>query len=304
MKAMLKISLALVVVLSFGPAGFQGTAAMAGPAGGGGDSWSGSGGYPDTAGGFHYEGDGGGYFSSPGGWHHAFHRYSGGGYAGQYFGGSYAAGRYPGGVYASQSVRWVQPGQTYSYASARSLKTGDRATVAAPTADMKVGDRVVESVPAGTPVTVLAVQGPWIGVNVERNGQQASGWILMSDLSSNTNTSSASTATCAVNRIDGLPWGPSPVWSTVVSAEQRKRNFGADWSPVRRGGVPRRSCKSSCGTSAFRPRWATTLTWMLTRWPTSFGRTTVRQTGKLRPPATLPVTFAQNRPKTKKAPQS
>jgi hypothetical protein len=50
--------------------------------------------------------------------------------------------------------------------------------VAKATSELKIGDRVIASLPKGTRFTVVAVQGGWIGANVEQNGQKLSGWLF------------------------------------------------------------------------------------------------------------------------------
>ena len=62
------------------------------------------------------------------------------------------------------------------------FKAGDTAVVAKAAAELKVGNRVVASVPQGTQFKVLAVQGTWIGASVEQKGQKFSGWIANADL--------------------------------------------------------------------------------------------------------------------------
>jgi hypothetical protein len=72
--------------------------------------------------------------------------------------------------------------RAYSYEPAPSLKAGDKAVVAKDKSEMKIGDRAVATVPQGTQFTVVAVQGTWIGANVEQNGQKFSGWLASADL--------------------------------------------------------------------------------------------------------------------------
>jgi homogentisate 1,2-dioxygenase len=81
----------------------------------------------------------------------------------------------------------AQTRQSYSYEPALVLKAGDRA-VLAKAGELRVGTSVLASLPQGTRITVVAVQGNWIGTNVEQNGQKLSGWIANTDLANNSVT--------------------------------------------------------------------------------------------------------------------
>lgn len=76
--------------------------------------------------------------------------------------------------------------RAYSYEpAAPAFNVGDTIVVTAAGANLKIGDRVIATVPRGQRITVSSVQGPWVGTNIERNGQQIGGWILASDLVAN-----------------------------------------------------------------------------------------------------------------------
>ncbi len=72
--------------------------------------------------------------------------------------------------------------RAYSFEPAPAFKTGDAVVVAKTTSELKVGNQVLATLPKGTRISVLAVQGGWIGAKVEQNGQKVSGWLLGSDL--------------------------------------------------------------------------------------------------------------------------
>jgi hypothetical protein len=83
----------------------------------------------------------------------------------------------------SNSVpRQVVSRRAYSYEPSPVFKAGDTVVVAKATSELKIGDRVITKLPKGTRFTVVAVQGGWIGANVEQNGQKLSGWLLYCDL--------------------------------------------------------------------------------------------------------------------------
>lgn len=84
-------------------------------------------------------------------------------------------------VQSDSSVN-TQSYRAYSYEPAPALKAGDTAVVTKAKAEVKVGDRVVATVPKGTQFTVVAVQETWIGATVDQNGQKVSGWIASADL--------------------------------------------------------------------------------------------------------------------------
>jgi len=63
-----------------------------------------------------------------------------------------------------------------------SFKVGDTIVVTAANVPLKVGDRVVVTVPQGQRLTVSSVQGPWVGTNIQQNGQAIGGWVLASEL--------------------------------------------------------------------------------------------------------------------------
>jgi hypothetical protein len=63
-----------------------------------------------------------------------------------------------------------------------SFKVGDMVLVGKSKCELKLGETVVGNVSRGTRVTVLAVQGNWIGAKVDQNGKQLSGWITDGDL--------------------------------------------------------------------------------------------------------------------------
>ncbi len=93
------------------------------------------------------------------------------------------------GVARTYTVRpEVESRRAYSYepAAAASFKAGDTITVTAAEVQMKVGDRVVATVPQGLRITVSSVEGAWVGANIEQNGKQVGGWILASDLAVST----------------------------------------------------------------------------------------------------------------------
>jgi hypothetical protein len=72
--------------------------------------------------------------------------------------------------------------RAYSYEPA-SLQAGDTAVVAKANAEVKLGDRVLATLPQGTQFKVLQTQGTWVGAAVEQNGQKITGWIAGADLS-------------------------------------------------------------------------------------------------------------------------
>lgn len=85
------------------------------------------------------------------------------------------------------SVYWQQPyvaaRQAFSYepAAPAAFKVGD--TIVAPAAvPLKVGDKVVATVPQGQRITVSNVEGPWVGTSIEQNGQTIGGWVLAREL--------------------------------------------------------------------------------------------------------------------------
>jgi len=65
---------------------------------------------------------------------------------------------------------------------ATSFKVGDVALVGKPKCQMKLGETVIGNVSQGTHITVLAVQGNWIGAKVDQSGKRLSGWITAGDL--------------------------------------------------------------------------------------------------------------------------
>lgn len=77
----------------------------------------------------------------------------------------------------------IESRRAYSYepAAAPSFKAGETVVVTAANANLKLGDRVVASVPRGQRIAVASVEGPWVGTNIEQNGQNVGGWILASD---------------------------------------------------------------------------------------------------------------------------
>jgi hypothetical protein len=76
--------------------------------------------------------------------------------------------------------------RAYSYEPAPLvLKAGDMAVVTKAKAELKIGDRVLTTVPQGTKFTIVQTWGTWIGANVEQNGQKFSGWIANTDVASN-----------------------------------------------------------------------------------------------------------------------
>jgi len=85
------------------------------------------------------------------------------------------------------SAYWQQPyvaaRQAYSYqpAAPAAVKVGD--TIVAPAAvPLKVGDKVVATVPQGQRIAVSSVEGPWVGTSIEQNGRTIGGWALASEL--------------------------------------------------------------------------------------------------------------------------
>ena len=72
--------------------------------------------------------------------------------------------------------------RAYSFEPAPAFKMGDAVVVAKATSELKVGNRVLATLPKGTRFTIVAVQGGWIGADVEHNGQMVSGWLLIGDL--------------------------------------------------------------------------------------------------------------------------
>jgi hypothetical protein len=72
--------------------------------------------------------------------------------------------------------------QAYSYEPAPAFKTGEAVVVSKATSKLKVGNRVIANLPKGTRFNVVAVQGGWIGANVEQNGKKVSGWLIGTDL--------------------------------------------------------------------------------------------------------------------------
>jgi hypothetical protein len=72
--------------------------------------------------------------------------------------------------------------RAFSYEPAPAFKTGDSVVVSKATSELKVGNRVLANLPKGTKFAVVAVQGSWIGANVDQNGQKLSGWVLVGDI--------------------------------------------------------------------------------------------------------------------------
>lgn len=77
----------------------------------------------------------------------------------------------------------VESQRAYSYepAAPAAFKVGDT-IVASANVPLKVGDRVVATVPQGQRITVSSIEGPWVGTNIEQDGKNVGGWILASDL--------------------------------------------------------------------------------------------------------------------------
>jgi hypothetical protein len=86
--------------------------------------------------------------------------------------------------YPSQTVapQQVDARRAFSYEPGQSLKAGDTAIVGMATTELKLGDRVLASIPQGTRITVSAVKDNWIGTGIDRNGKMVLGWVLASDL--------------------------------------------------------------------------------------------------------------------------
>jgi hypothetical protein len=93
------------------------------------------------------------------------------------------------GYYASPSYvaqSQVESRRAYSFEPAPTLKAGDSTVVAKNASEMKIGNRVIANLVKGTQATVLAVQGNWIGVRIDRNGQKVDGWVAASDFTAGT----------------------------------------------------------------------------------------------------------------------
>jgi hypothetical protein len=90
----------------------------------------------------------------------------------------------------------VEARRAYSYEPAPSPKAGDTVFAARAAVDVKLGDHVIANVPQGTRITVLAVQGPWVGVNIEQGGHQVGGWILATDLTTKSTASGNNVRIC------------------------------------------------------------------------------------------------------------
>jgi hypothetical protein len=85
----------------------------------------------------------------------------------------------------------VESRRAYSYEpAAPAFKVGDTIVVTPAIVPMKIGDRVVATVPQGQRITVSSVEGPWIGTNIEQNGKNVGGWILANDLATGTGSPS------------------------------------------------------------------------------------------------------------------
>lgn len=91
---------------------------------------------------------------------------------------SYRQSEMPRYEYLGSSAQPMESQRMYSYEPTVSFKAGDMIVVAASEGQLKIGDRVVATVPCGQHLTVLSVQGPWVGTAFDVGGKQTTGWIL------------------------------------------------------------------------------------------------------------------------------
>lgn len=87
----------------------------------------------------------------------------------------------------------IESRRAYSYepAATPSFKVNDTIVITAASANMKVGDRVVATVPRGQRITVSSVEGPWVGTTIDQNGQHIGGWFQASDFTTANGDSTA-----------------------------------------------------------------------------------------------------------------
>jgi hypothetical protein len=74
--------------------------------------------------------------------------------------------------------------RAYSYEPAPLFLAGNLVVIAKAKADLKLGDRVLATVPQGTQFKIVQVWGNWLGATIEQNGKKISGWITNADVAS------------------------------------------------------------------------------------------------------------------------
>jgi len=70
------------------------------------------------------------------------------------------------------------------YPSLLDVKPGEMVVVSSDNANLMRGAAVLTALPEGHRLTVTEVRGPWLGTNVDVDGQSFSGWILSRDVRS------------------------------------------------------------------------------------------------------------------------
>jgi len=86
-----------------------------------------------------------------------------------------------------QAARPITPADSQTmtgYPSLLDVKPGEMVVVSSDNANLMRGAAVLTALPEGHRLTVTEVRGPWLGTNVDVDGQSFSGWILSRDVRS------------------------------------------------------------------------------------------------------------------------
>jgi hypothetical protein len=75
---------------------------------------------------------------------------------------------------------WSNPGR--EPLAEASFHNGDKAVVSVEYAKLMIGDRTIATITRGQQLTVLKVEGPWVGALVQTGGQEKKGWVQRTQL--------------------------------------------------------------------------------------------------------------------------